>query len=409
MKKVLKLIIRKIATSLIKKYDPYIIAITGSVGKTSTKDAIYSVLSEKFNVWASAGNLNNELGAPLVFFKQKKAPEGPFEWLATILRGLSFIIFSDDNYASIVIVEMGADKPGDIKYLSEIIPPKMAVVTAVGEVPVHIEFYKNAEEVAKEKENIVLKSKELAVLSFDDPLVRDMKKDKKIYFGFKEGADVRVKNFQISSFCSSFDIEYKGKSFPFTLNGLGKPCAYAFSAAFAVALSFLPPEEISASGIKIPPGRNSVIKGIKESTIIDGSYNSSPLSMISSLEMLENVTGKRKIAVIGDMLELGELSFLAHENIAEKAAEFCDYLFFVGKFSKDMKGVVAKKGFRNVFSFPGSCDAITPLKEIISSEDVILVKGSQGVRLEKLVEKIMENPSEAKNVLVRQSAGWKKK
>ena len=380
---------------LIRKYNPYIIAVTGSVGKTSTKEAIVSLLSNNFNVRGSSGNLNTEFGAPLVFLKEDKAAESFKEWIEIIGRGV-LLLFSKNDYPEMIVVEVAADKPGDIRYLSKIIKPHIAVVTAIGEVPVHIEFYKDAEDVAKEKKILTSFSREINILSFDDPLVEKMS-EKRITFGFNKGADVQIKDFKNTLEGSSFTLSYNGRESYFNIPFIGKPYAYSVAAAFSVA-TYLGIDNVSLGVMKNPPGRLSLIEGKKDTLIIDGSYNSSPIALSSALETLKSLPGKRKIAVIGDMLDLGEYSEEEHSKIREKAS-FCDHLISVGKYAKYVGGVTLSR----------SEDAIPLLEEIIKPGDVILIKGSQGVRTEKIVLGIMRYPERAKDLLVRQTPFWKKR
>ncbi len=418
MKILLKSILGIITRMIIKKYNPYIIAVTGSVGKTSTKEAIVSVLSNDFSVKGSAGNLNTEFGAPLVFFDHTEAVGGVFDWIKIITKGVRLLIFRDSNYAKVIVSEMAADKPGDIGYLSSIIKPHTAVITAVGETPVHVEFYKNAEDVAKEKEKILSflpKNKGTAILCLDDRFVANMrgKETHRITFGFNEGADIQIKNFKNSLSGISFNILYEKENISlFVPQCIGRSSAYSVTAAFAVGVSLgMKPGNISVNNIKSLPGRLSLIEGKNKSTIIDGSYNASPVSVISALDCLEELPGKRKIAVIGDMLELGTHSLGEHQKVAEKALSFCDYLLLVGNFSNKTKDNILKKGFKkdHIFSFVKSEEALSFLSDIISSGDLVLVKGSQGVRTEKIVFGIMRYPEMAGNLLVRQSSYWKKK
>ncbi len=409
MKNILKNIIGKITKLLIKKYSPYIIAITGSVGKTSTKNTIVAVL-KNFNVLGSGGNLNTEFGAPLVFFKQKKL-SGKLDWIKIIFRGLFLLIFRDKNYPKIVVVEMAADKPGDIEYLSNIISPDIAVVTAIGDVPVHIEFYKDAKHIAREKGKLVSACKNTAILCADDPLVSSMQGGRnKLLFGFNSNSDIRIDNFKNKLEGVSFDINYNGENLPFILKGcVGKPCVYSFATAFAVAVSLsVKPKDILTEGVNPSNGRLSILKGEKGSVVIDGSYNAAPNSVIAALECLQDLPGKRKIAVLGDMLELGDYSQTEHIKVGEKAASFCDYVVFVGKFGESTKNNLLQKGVDKdkLFSYILSEEAILMLRDLVLKDDLILVKGSQKIRTEKIVYALMKEKEKAEQLLVRQTKPW---
>jgi len=418
MKVLLKPILKIITILIIKKYQPLIIAVTGSVGKTSTKDGIYTSFSNLFSMEKSVGNLNTEFGAPLVFFKVNKSGENLKEWILIILKGVWLLFKKNKNYPKIIVVELAADKPGDMGYFAKFIWPDIVVVTAIGDVPVHIEFYKSSGEVAQEKEKIVkaLKSEGVAILNYDDPHVSKMKAKEKITFGFKDGADVLIKKFETKSFNgSSLILEYKKQEFPLFLSCcIGDSFAYIAASIFAVGVALgINLEKISEMIEKIRPvkGRLMVIKGIKETMILDGSYNASPSSTMSALRTLREIEGKRKIAVLGDMLELGKFSVEEHKKIGKFAKEVADYIITIGTWSEEVKKAAIQDNLKreNVFAFKNTESAIKKIEEIICKGDVILVKGSQGVRTEKIVFSIMRDPERAEDLLVRQSTFWKRK
>ncbi len=418
MKILLRSILKVITILIIRKYQPLIIAVTGSVGKTSTKDGIYTSFSNLFNMEKSAGNLNTEFGAPLVFFKVNKSGENLKEWIWIILKGVWLIFKKNKDYPKIIVVELAADKPGDIGYFAKFIKPDIVVVTAIGDVPCHIEFYKNSEEVAQEKEKIVkvLKNKGVAVLNHDDQYVSKMKAEEKITFGFKDGADVLIKKFETRSFKgSSLILEYKKQEFPLFLSCcIGDSFAYIAASIFAVGVALeINLEKIPGMIEKIRPakGRLTVIKGVKDTMILDGSYNASPSSMMSALRALKEIEGKRKIAVLGDMLELGKFSVEEHKKIGKFAKEVADYIVAIGTWSEEIKKGATQDNTRkeNVFAFKNIENAIKKIEEIVCKGDVILVKGSQGVRTEKIVFSIMRDPERAEDLLVRQSTSWKRR
>ncbi len=421
-KKFLQFLLRIISTKIINKYQPKIIAVTGSVGKTSTKDAIYTVLHEKENIRKSSGNLNSEIGAPLVFFNIKKAPVSIKDWISAVLKGILLIIREDKNYPKIIISELAADKPGDIYYLAKFIKPDIGIITAVGEVPVHIEFYKNSKALADEKSKIFshFNLKNIAIINRDDAHYETIKsninKDAKIItFGFKKEADICIKEFSNTSLKTSLvKLIYKKKEYNINLNYcLDSSFAYICACLLAVGTALnINLEEIIKQSLKIRPskGRLKIIKGINKSIVLDGSYNSAPLSMQSALDTLKKVNGKRKIAVIGDMLELGDYSEKEHQKIGKLAGSFCDYIFAVGEKSHIIKKQASQEKIneKNVFSFIKSEEAISDLKKIIKAGDIVLVKGSQGIRTEKIVYAIMKNKNKASKLLVRQDSFWKK-
>ncbi|MCF7845481.1 MAG: UDP-N-acetylmuramoyl-tripeptide--D-alanyl-D-alanine ligase [Candidatus Pacebacteria bacterium] len=420
MKKILEFLLKIITILIIRKYHPLIIGVTGSVGKTSTKEAIYSAFSDRKNIRKSSGNLNTEVGAPLVFFKEKKPGKNIFEWFLIIIKGIFLVIKKDKDYPEMIISEMAADKPGDLDYLGSFIKPNISIITAVGEVPVHVEFYKSAKEVAEEKRKIIdaTSKKGVVVLNNDDPYVSKMKSDKRnfISFGYSKEADVVIKEFETKSIKgSSGVISYKGQDLPFFLPFcIGDSFAYIAASVFSVGVSLgINPNNVIKSLKKIRParGRMCPIKGLKNTFLIDGSYNASPLSTKSALLTLKKVEGKKKIAVIGDMLELGKYSANEHRKIGKLAVDCCDYLFAVGGSSSIVEKSALSEGMKRdkVFSFLKSGDAVEEIEKTISSGDVVLIKGSQGVRTEKIVYALMRDPEKAEEKLVRQDAYWKNK
>src|SRR4030042_6755911 len=141
MKSIIERMLKRLAADVLRKYKPKIIGVTGSMWKTSTKEAIFAVLGEKFFVWRNVKNYNNEIGVPLTILGQESGGRSPFRWLAVILKSLKLIFFRS-KYPQILILEMGADKPGDIQYLMSFVDPNAGVITGIGAVPVHVEYFK---------------------------------------------------------------------------------------------------------------------------------------------------------------------------------------------------------------------------------------------------------------------------
>ncbi len=434
MQKLLKIILKLLAQKVIKRYQPVVVGVTGSVGKTTAKEAIYSVLSRKFLVWRNKENFNNELGVPMTVLdidpKQKKlGMVGQLMrafWLAYGLSG--------QEYPKVLVLELAADRPGDIGYLIEVVQPQIGVVTAVGEVPVHVVFYASPEAVAQEKAKLIEflpQQGGLAVLNYDDQTVLDMKeksKAKVVTFGFSNSADVWVSD--ISYFASddsksvgglSFKINQGSTFLPVRINDLiGSHQLYGILAATAVGSHFeinLIDISHSLENIDLPHGRMNLLRGIKNSIIIDDTYNASPLSMHAALDALrdfatardalEGAKTGRRIAVLGDMRELGKYEVQAHQAVGNFAAERCDILITVGLAAKFIASAAFNQMAKeNIMSFDDSKEAKSKIKEIIPENDVILVTGSQGMRMEKIVEEIMSEPERASELLCRQYGKW---
>ncbi len=414
-------------------YKPQIVAVTGNVGKTSTTEAIAAVLGRFKRVRFGKGNLNNEFGVPLTIVGNwvddyYEAENALFFWVRVLVVSFFGLLFQR-NYPEVLVLEYGADKPGDIKRLATKFKPHVGVVTAVGQVPVHVEFFSGADAVAREKGRLVeaLSVSDFAVLNFDDLTVLEMRektKAKVLTYGFSEGANIKISNleFLISNEKPegvSFKMNYNDSFVPFKLKGsLGKSQGYAAAAAAAVGSIFgmnLVDISEALSEYHGPKGRLKIIKGIKNSVIVDDTYNASPLSTHLALETLRDLPGTRKIAVLGDMLELGKYTIKAHQEVGNIAGSFVDLLVCVGARAK----FIADSAFNqlapteasgmpteSIYKFETSDEAKLKVKELIKEGDLVLVKGSQGMRMEKIVEEIMAEPQNAKELLVRQSKKW---
>ena len=415
--------LKLIARFTLRKYRPKIVGITGSVGKTSTKSAIYAVLNQTgARVRMAGGNLNNETGLPLAIIGEYTTPGGLWFLFKAISKGFFSLFLSNDKYPEFLILEYAADHPGDLDYLIKIAKPDVAVVTAVGEIPVHSEFYASTENVAREKAKLVSAVPEggAVILNADDPRVMDMSnlsKAKVKTFGFLKGADLRIEDFKnilVGGFPKgiSFSLKTDHHSARVSLRGvLGKAHALACAAGAAVGLmSGLTLEESTKALSKYSgeKGRGKIIEGVNGSVLIDESYNASPDSIRIALEALRDLRAQRKIAVLGDMLELGKQSDRAHRQIGSLSGAVADILITVGDKAK-LIGQEAQKydmDKGHIFHFENSLDAVEKLKGIVARGDTILIKGSQSVRMEKIVKELMLRPAEAKHLLVRQYGKW---
>lgn len=419
----LQSILKVLARLTVKRYGPFIIGVTGSAGKTSTKSAIHSVLSSAFAVRMGKGNLNNELGLPLVILGDYKTSGGAFFWLKVLFFGFCGLVWRR-NYPEILILEYGADKPGDMDYLLSIVKPDLAVVTAVGEIPVHVEFYQGPEGVAKEKGKLAraVGLGGSVVLNLDDTFVGDMReltKERVMTYGFSEEADLRVSSFMNRSedgkpMGISFKLETGDNFVPVKIDGsLGKAKAYAAAAAAAVGLikgmNLVKISEALAQ-YEGEPGRCHLIEGVKNTNLIDDTYNSSPIAVVSALEVLKDIPATRKVAILGDMAELGQYTNYAHEEAGKLVKDSADVLITVGPKGKFIADGARKHGFlkNNIYSFSDYQETVKNIKDIIEPQDLILVKGSQSMRMEKVIMEIMANPEKADKLLVRQYGKWLK-
>lgn len=419
MKKLLQIFLRWEAWLILKKYKPLIVAVTGSVGKTSTKEAIYEALRKTYKIYRSFGNYNTGVGVPLsIVGTYDHEVRGFWQYFLALGKGKLRILFRDKKYPQVLVLEYGADRPGDIRYLVKHFPPKIAVVTAIGEIPAHLEYYKNRDELVAEKTALVKKltSREVAVLNIDDPDVSEMAKKTEgriVAYGTHEKADIKASGISVKSGASfenfglQFKLEAQGKVIPVFVSGLVAPhFVYSLLAAVAVGLELKVGilEIVNAlSEFRTPPGRMRLLEGIKKTILIDDSYNSSPIAAIRALEVLKELKGARKIAVLGDMLELGGKTEDAHREIGLEAGKLnFDYLITVGPRAKFIAGEAKLYGMaeEKILSFETSDEARMPVQNLLKQDDVVLVKGSRGMHMEKIVKEIMAEPERADELLV---------
>ena len=325
LKNILRWMLRVLAAWTIRKYQPGIVGVTGSVGKTSTKEAVAVVLRGIRNVRVSSGNFNNEIGLPLTILGNWNKAGGVGFWLKVFAVSVFNLIFPA-RYPEILVLEYGADKPGDIKYLIEIAKPQISVITAIGDIPSHIEFYSGPDAVAREKAKLVeaLPVRGFAILNFDDESALDMRDRTRahvITYGFGEGAELRITNFENrvednKPVGISFKLQHSESFVPVRLDGVfGKAQAYAAAAAACVGLTFGMNLVRIAEALKYyqsPPHRMRLLSGAKNTYIIDDAYNASPLSMREAIETVQQMGNARKVGVLGDILEIGKYAIKAH-------------------------------------------------------------------------------------------------
>lgn len=428
-KSLLLKLLRFFSKKIIRKYHPQVVGITGSLGKTSAKEAISLVLATKFNVRKTYKNNNNEVGVPLAIIGIEKPPNTSLVgWLHVFFKACGLLIKRHKDYPEMLVLEMGADKPGDIAYLVDIVPCTVGVLTYISHA--HTEFFGSIKKIAQEKRVIIshLVSQGFAVLNFDNTEVMGVKSSTKAHvltYGFKDGADLRASDVHVIidehsgwPIGINFKISFKGIIMPIFLPALvGEHLIPAALAALAVG-SVFDINLVEAGGalrnFKPLPGHMRLIPGIKKTMIIDDTYNSSPDAVKSALLALKQFNlkqGGEQFAVLGDMLELGGETVNAHREIGFKVAELdIDYLMVVGEASKQTAEAAREAGMPEnaVAVFADSGSAARFLQDKLKEGDVVLVKGSQGVRMEKVVKEVMENPLSAKDLLVRQDAEWQK-
>ncbi len=427
MKAYIKKKLRKRASQILKRQDVKIVAVTGSVGKTSAKDAIVAVLAQKYSVRGSAKNYNNEIGVPLSIIGVDSPGRSIFGWLSVLRKAKKLARRKRKDYPQWLVLEMGADRQGDISYLVDFAPPNIAVVTAVA--PAHSEFLGSVSDIAKEKGKLVqgLAPEGSVVLNGDDPYTRDMgnlSPGRVILYGFGGNEPVRAYDL-------SMDFPEQG-TWPLGMRGIlehegdwkgqflvsgtvGRHSVYAAMAAAGVGEALDMSLADILNGIReyrAPAGRMRLLPGIKHTLLIDDSYNSSPSAAIAAVETLAEIQpeqGAERYAVLGDMLELGRRSKTLHGKVGERVAELrLGFLITVGEQAKEIARVAQAAGMaeHRIASFGRAEDAGKFLQNKMEKGDVILVKGSQGARTEKIVKEVMAEPNRAQELLVRMDKSW---
>jgi len=426
MKKLLEQTLGKIAAAIIKKYQPTVIGITGSAGKTSTKQAVFAALSATFDVRATPKNYNNELGLPLTIIGGKAAGKNVFAWLVIICRGWSYLILNR-KFPKMLVLEMGADRRGDLAKLVAIAPPRVSVITSIGEA--HIEYFGSLGAIAEEKETLVkvLPADGYAVLNADDPRVvsmRSVTKAKVVTYGLSGTADVRATELEYirdprSLAVLGMRLTVPGSSGPLAVDlpgVVGRGHALAALAGLATAKILGVPLVAAAEGLRRyapPPGRLRLISGIKNTVIIDDTYNASPGAMHEALEVLKNFTvpeKARRIALLGDMRELGGFTERAHREVGEYVAKNnIDIFVAIGEAMHEAIEAAKQNGMNedHVMHMENAVAAARFLEERLHPGDVILIKGSQNtIRLERAVKALMAEPERAEEFLCRQGPEW---
>lgn len=388
-----------------------LIVVAGSVGKTSTKRAIATLLSRRFRVALEEGNHNTHLSAPLAILgveypdnvKSIKA------WIS-VFRAVRERVKMPTG-TDVIIQEIGADRPGDIAHFGKYLRPYMGVVTAV--TPEHMEFFKDMNAVAKE-ELMAANFSELAIINRDDiegRYAEFLTNSNLNTYGTTGAAEYRfeTQNFTTENGYEGLVMTAEYEPILATIKVVGEHSLRPVMGAVAVAVKMgMTASEITAGLKLIRPvsGRMNVLKGQMNTIIIDDSYNSSPIAASSALQALYNLQTSQRIAVLGDMNELGDLSQFEHE----KLGNLCDpnllsWVVTVGEETEKYLAPTARQRGCQVRSFKNAIDAGAFVRSVIEEGAAILVKGSQGGIYTEEVVKILCHLDQT-NELVRQSPKW---
>jgi UDP-N-acetylmuramoyl-tripeptide--D-alanyl-D-alanine ligase len=365
--------LQNLAANVLETHPAKVVGITGSIGKTTTKEFAATLLNQSCNVLKSEGNYNNHIGVPLSILKIQKKNE-------------------------VIVLEMGMSLPGEIHRLTQIAPPDIAVITNIH--PVHLEFFNDVEEITLAKKEILdgMNPEGTAVLNGDDPAVQKISSDwkgAKILFGLSRNNDIRAENIERIGFQGiRFNLIYgktkKRTEIPF----IYKSFLYNYLAASAVAYALSAPLSnilAQTNNLKPLPMRGEIHRLPDDVILIDDSYNSNPVALESALKDLSEIKTKRKVAVLGDMLELGATQVSYHREAGKHTKQYeWDVLITVGPLSRHMAAGALEAGMDDaqIISFENSDEAVNQLAFLIEPGDLVLVKGSRGTRTDKIVDSL---------------------
>ncbi len=350
-----------------EKFDIPFVAVTGSVGKTTTRDMIHSVVNTKYKTLKTIGNLNNHFGVPLTLFNL------------------------DDTYEA-SIIEMGMSGFNEIEYLANIVNPQISVISNIGSS--HIENLGSREGIFKAKMEIIsnFTKDNILITNGDDEFLQTLKEKSLEYdlktFGFGENNTIHCVDYEIFEDKTKFSCLIDEKVYEFLIPTPGKHNIYNAMSAILVGKCLGVSLEDIKNGLEnfeLTKMRLDITKK-NDITIINDTYNASVESMISSIDILTNYK-TRKVCILGDMFEMGDFEEEGHRKVGKHLVSKCDLLITVGNSSKYINDEALKNGFNkdNLYHFETKLDAINNLDKIIKSEDSILVKASRGMKLEEIV------------------------
>ncbi len=351
-----------IAAGYRQNFDIPFVALTGSVGKTTTKGMIYAVLSEKFNTLRTEGNLNNEIGVPKTLFRLEKSHQA-------------------------AVIEMGMNHFGEISRLSKTVCPDIGVITNVG--TAHIENLGSRNGILKAKSEILdgMKKGSPLIINGDSDILNKVSADEYevIRFGL-DGGDVTAENIDPTALGSGFTVKYKNQSARAFVPSQGIHNVYNGLCAIAVGLLLGMTLEECVKGLRnfAPEGMRQKITSVKGMTFIEDCYNANLDSMCAALETLKSLKIKRTVAVLGDMLELGDFSKEAHRRVGEKAYETeCAFVVTFGEAAEDIsKAFIESGGVAKAFQ--DKTELKNYLRENLKEGDTVLFKGSRGMKMEEI-------------------------
>jgi len=387
-KKIIYTILKWEAVCVLKRFGPKVIGVAGSVGKTSTKDAIYYALKDHVVIRKNQKSFNSEIGVPLTILGLETGWSSPKVWLKNIIDGAK-VCFSKD-YPEWLVLEMGTDRPGDMKKLISWISLDYAVFTRFPDVPVHAEYFKKASDVNDEDAHMMfgLKPDGVLVLNADDEKIAELALKstfKTIWYGFTQKmSGLHVSNVEYEYTEAGeltgehIKINFGSNSVPFLIkNAIGDQHVYPIIASCVVAkdigVNVLDVLQ-SMEGYSVPVGRMNILKGEEGITLIDDTYNSSPIAVDLALKALSHIKTDTKIAVLGNMAELGKYSTAEHRKVAHLLKEYkIKHLITLG----DQADIIAEEaeniGIKNVHTAVAHSDVVEMVRKWSKNKTSVLI------------------------------------
>ena len=364
--------LRRLAEALRDAYPIPAVGITGNVGKTTTKEATAAALGARYRVLRTTSSFNNEIGVPLTFLGIEPSHE-------------------------VAVIEMGFYVPGEIADLCRLVRPQVGVITRIPEVPVHYSRTPSVDAIAMGKSELIeaLPADGVALLNADDPRVRALAprtKARVVLFGESADADLRATDVNARGIEGLRFVAHDGaRSVDVRLPLPGRHLVPAALAALGAATALGVPMDEAAIALSTmdAPAHRMNVRRTAEFVVIDDSYNASPAAVTAALSVLGSVT-TRRVAVIGDMLELGTLSADAHEAAGREAARQTDVLVGVGELARTMVNAARSAGLRDTHQVADRAEALMLLRRILRRGDTVLVKGSHSLALDELADALVQ-------------------
>ena len=363
--------LKDIAMGYRSRFDIPFLAVTGSSGKTTTKDMLYFAVSESRKTLRNLGNLNSEIGLPMT-------------------------VFNLDESHECAVLEMGMYVQGEIDYLAEIVKPHFAIITNVG--VAHIQSAGSRENILKAKMEIAnyMTQSDVLLINGDNDMLQTVDtgaiKPSVYKYGLEEHNDIRLISYETTESGMKIRADILGKIIEYEIPTLGIHNIYNSLSVMGLCSLMGLDMKKSAEGIrKYQPSKYRMeIKSVSGKTLIEDFYNANPDSLRASIETFRQMQGERKVAVLADMLELGEISEKEHMNAGIQASEIFDVIICIGSDAKYIGKGAIENGFDKgrVYYFANNEEAVSEINSILRPGDAVLMKGSRGMKLEEVAESI---------------------